>query len=549
MKKESGVDKNIYTKYAFEDHIWATNSNNQLIADLRELTEYISKIDGEYFIYNPDTLGWSRFKDQDAKKHAFNIFLNYTLPNGSVVTQELIETYFSGIVHYLDSATGLVKKNDSMGIIGSCPQVDAIMSIPIGPKFIAYSGKRYLNEWRDNSLAGNELHLPYGKLMLRLVYRSLCNGDLLNEDSKIEADMIWEQVKADTYTNDDFKFVMKWLAALVQRPGINLLTNLWFVGELQGNGKGTLISLMKLIMGNSAVGGLSSSDIMKGWNDHLVGKQLIEVNEFDDEGQKFDWDRWVKSHCNEPTLLINKRNTTPFAIINTANYIFTTNNECPIKIGPSDRRNQFIKTTEDPNWVRFASAIKRQTIDRPIQMAEGFAYILETVKLDLDYSNYSFINKIKKSILESVNNPVSVWLDSDDTLERNNNHSYKATVLYEQYSRWHDDHGGSDRKLSLTAWGKMMSKNKYVRKTIERNYAYYTIQNPDAVDLQAWEDVYQDIAKVLVVDDKNLKQLLTTTNTDLTLDSKDLPNPTRLEKIRAKILQDQQNDDFMDDIC
>ena len=545
MKKESGVDKNIYTKYAFEDHIWMTNSNNTLIADLRELTEYISKIDGEYFIYNPDTFGWSSFKDQDAKKHAFNIFLNYRLQNGSVVTQELIETYFSGIVHYVDAA-GLIKKNDSMGIIGSCPQVDARMSIPIGPKFVSYSGKRYLNEWRDNSLSGNVEHLAYGKLMARLVYRSLCNGEVLNDNSREEAEIIWQQILTDAYTNDDFKFVMKWLAALIQRPGINLLTNLWFVGELQGNGKGTLLSLMKLIMGNNAVGGLSSSDIMKGWNDHLVGKQLIEVNEFDDEGQKFDWDRWVKSHCNEPTLLINKRNTTPFAIINTANYIFTTNNECPIKIGPSDRRNQFIKTTEDANWVRFASAIKRQTIDTPIQMAEGFAYVLERVKLDINYSNYSFINKIKKSILESVNNPVSIWLDSDDTLERNNNHSYKATVLYEQYSRWHDDHGGSDKKLSLTGWGKLMTKNKYVRKSVERNYTYYVIQNPDVVDLQDWEEVYRDLAKVLGVD---RPQVLTTTNTDLEIEVKDLPKTTQLEKIRAKILQDQQNSGFMDDFC
>jgi aconitase A len=119
-------------------------------------------------------------------------------------------------------------------------------------------------------------------------------------------------------------------------------------------------------------------------------------------------------------------------------------------------------------------------------------------------------------------------------------------VLYEQYSRWHDDHGGSDRKLSLTAWGKMMSKNKYVRKSVERNYTYYTIQNPDVVDLQDWEDVYQDLAKVLGVESP---QVLTTTNTDLEIEVKNLPNATQLEKIRAKILQDQQNDDFFDDIC
>ena len=548
MKKKSGVDENIYTKYEFDDHIWATNTTNTLILDLMALTEYITKIDGEYWIYDPETLAWNRYKDQDAKKHAFNVFLNYKLDTGRVATQELIETYFSGYVHYLDKETGVVKKKDSMGVIGSCPQVGAVMSIPIGPTFVTYNGKRYLNEWRDNSIAGSEEHLSRGLLTLRLLYRSLCAGEELAEDPKQEAELLWQQVKTDTYKNLDFKFVMKWLAALVQRPGINLLTNLWFVGELEGNGKGTLLYIMKLILGNAAVGSLSSSDIIKGWNDHLIGKQLIEVNEFDDGGIKFDWNRWVKAHCNEPTLLIAKRNTTPFAVINTANYIFTTNHECPLNIGPSDRRNHFVKTTDNADWVRYASAVKTQVIDYPVEMAAGFAFILESVKIDIKFSNYSFINAIKKNILESVNDAVSVWISEDDKLEKNNGYKYKAVELYELYSVWSDRFGSGTKKVSIQIWGKLMKKNKYVRHTMERNYTFYTIQDPGAVKVKDWEEVYKDVEKVLGGVSIGVKADTNNTNNDMEILAKNLPKTTDLEKIRALLRENMENDGFLDDL-
>ena len=474
--------------------------------------------------------------------------MNYKLHTGRVVSQELIETYFTGYVHYLDKETGVVKKKESLGVIGSCPQVGAVMSIPIGPTFVTYNGKRYLNEWRDNSIAGDENHLKRGLLTLRLVYRSLCAGEALSTDPEQEAMLLWEQVKTDTYKNLDFKFVMKWLAALVQRPGINLLTNLWFVGELEGNGKGTLLYIMKLILGNGAVGSLSSSDIIKGWNDHLIGKQLIEVNEFDDGGQKFDWNRWVKAHCNEPTLLIAKRNTTPFAVINTANYIFTTNHECPLNIGPSDRRNHFVKTTDNADWVRYASAVKTQVIDYPVEMAAGFAFILETVKIDIKFSNYSFINAIKKNILESVNDAVSVWLSEDDKLEKNNGYKYKAVDLYDLYSVWTDKFAGTGKKVSIQVWGKMMKKNKYVRHTTERNYNYYTIQDPYLTTVKGWDDVGLEVKKILGDVSIKTNEILTDTNNDLEILPKNLPKTTDLEKIRALLRENMENDGFLDDL-
>jgi hypothetical protein len=256
----------------------------------------------------------------------------------------------------------------------------------------------------------------------------------------------------------------------------------------------------------------------------------------------------VKAHCNEPTLLIAKRNTTPFAVINTANYIFTTNHECPLNIGPSDRRNHFVKTTDNADWVRYASAVKTQVIDYPVEMAAGFAFILESVKIDIKFSNYSFINAIKKNILESVNDAVSVWISEDDKLEKNNGYKYKAVELYELYSVWSDRFGSGTKKVSIQIWGKLMKKNKYVRHTMERNYTFYTIQDPGAVKVKDWEEVYKDVEKVLGGVSIDVKADTNNTNNDMEILAKNLPKTTDLEKIRALLRENMENDGFLDDL-
>jgi len=122
-----------------------------------------------------------------------------------------------------------------------------------GPQFITYDNKKYLNTWHDSMIDGDIRNLQLGKLVLLMIYRSLCDGTELHSNKSDEADLLYNQILTNEYNNLDFKFCIQWLAKIVQSPGCNLQTNLWFCGKQQGVGKGTLVNIMKSILGHTAV--------------------------------------------------------------------------------------------------------------------------------------------------------------------------------------------------------------------------------------------------------------------------------------------------------
>jgi hypothetical protein len=93
-----------------------------------------------------------------------------------------------------------------------------------------------------------------------------------------------------------------------------------------------------------------------------------------------------------------------------------------------------------------------------------------------------------------------------------------------------------------------MKKNKYVRHTTERNYNYYTIQDPYLTTVKGWEDVGLEIKKILADVSIETKEILTDTNNDLEILPKNLPKTTDLEKIRALLRENMENDGFLDDL-
>jgi len=390
--RKSGVSRTLYRQYKFEDHIWYNSQPQQI--DLLELAERCVLVDEVYYIRQSNGGHWVRFdKITNAIKESHNKWTGGHLKSGRQIDEKLIDTFFSGIENQSQviGNKNIVTKQ----LIGSCPHIQHSMVIPLGPQFVVYNKDTYLNMWHSEMLEGDEQHSILGKLVLELIYRSLCNGDSLCSDKSEEQELLFQQVISNQYTNLDFKFVMHWLAAIYQRPGINLQTNLWFCGEQNGVGKGTLVDIMRCLLGSNFVGQLNQTEIEAGWSDHLLGKMLIESNEFDTSSKMSgkQWNKWIKANCNEPTLNIRQRNVTARNVLNIGNYIFTTNDESPVWLDKTDRRNQLIKTTDDQYWKEFASIVRVKYVDANKEaVARGFGWILDQIDVDMPFISLSLIH-------------------------------------------------------------------------------------------------------------------------------------------------------------
>jgi hypothetical protein len=487
----SGVNQKHYTQYNFQDHIWnmSTPANKYML----ELAERCVKIDGMYHLKKPSG-HWAVFSNEkDAMREAGNMWIGSTLCGSYMITTEVIKLFFSGM------RDNWIGKTKTVEFVGSCPNLDHSMVIPLGPNFITYDNKTFLNTWHDDMIEGDIRNLRSGKAVLLMIYRSLCNGDELHPDNATEADILYNQVLTNNYTNLDFKFCIYWLAKIVQAPGCNLQTNLWFCGAQEGVGKGTLVNIMRNIIGHRAVGDLNQTEIEAGWNDHIVGKMLMSSNEFDTTGKMNGkaWNKWIKNTCNDEIVSIRQRNMSSKTVLNISNWIFTSNDENPLYLDKTDRRNHLIKTTDDPQWKEFAAHIKVNYVDKdPKSIAEGFAYILEQVMVDDVFVNTSFINNLKASIIADSQNMVEEWISLDSLIVKDAR--VLSSKLYEDFKLWMHANMPKTPLPSLKEFGVMMSKagSSGVEKHKTKHGTQYSIGVPVAAIKINPKDIAKNISSI-----------------------------------------------------
>ena len=497
-KIKSGIKQGLIKPYTFAEHYWSlpVNRNKQysgvsltpLFDSMLEFAKRVVVVDGIYWMKNGISDVWSPKKSETlTKKEIANLWLGQQVGQ-SVCTPDFIDTYINGEV----KIPVIDPTNNTQKIvihkIGSCPQLNQPMSLPFQPEAVVYKDQKYLNIWSDEIMRSDEQHKAMGGVMLRLIYRALCNGPELSHDPDAEIAILEKQIIDNDYRtgegeNTDFMFLMNWLAAIYQNPGINLLTNVWLCGALEGIGKGSLVRVMRRVLGENVCGVLSQSDIERGWNDHLANRVFIEVNELDPSLNKKSgcnekwWANWIKNVCNEETFNVNGRGTKPFTTINIGNYMFTTNSENPIFLDRTDRRNHLIKTTDDPYWIGYATAINTQMLNPKLnEVAAGFAWYLERVDVDIGLVSRAIANTFKQGIIGASRNVVEEWILNDPMVL--NGREYKARDLYlKEFKEWMEESCPGAEVPSETTWGRMMSKTPMATKGRTNGSVTYKINN------------------------------------------------------------------------
>lgn len=492
MSKKSGVSSKLIKKYQFNEHIWATNKHDGQNQDCLDLAQNAVKISSQYYMRKMGSQHWITLGTiEDAIREAINTWTGATTKSGKIVDSELIQMFFKGErntqVLLGNGKTTYVKER-----VGSCPNIYQKLVVPYGPQFVTYNNQHYLNVWYDDMIKPEESNLAIGKLVLLLVYGSLCAGDVDKNNLDSEADRIYNMILTNQYDNLEFKFLINWLAALYQQPGINLLTNVWLLGEVEGLGKGTINDIMSWVLGREFVGKLNQVEIEAGWNDHIVGKQLIEVNEFETGGKMGPraWGTWIKGHTIEPGFKVRQRNTTSYQVPHIGNFMFTGNVVDQKIADQNDRRNQFIQTTSDIWWVSFATVLQTQHYKQsPETVASGFAFILDRVQVDYTFISRAFKNDIRSIIVSNNKTVVDEWFEYDSGI--NVEKWIRSKDMYQSFKEWYKEAYPSGHIPSVVVWGKEMVQNKRVQKKRENAGYVYLIsaERPKDLVLPSIEEV------------------------------------------------------------
>jgi Family of unknown function (DUF5906) len=313
-----------------------------------------------------------------------------------------------------------------------------------------FQGHKYLNEWIDERLCPDIECVCEAEILLRIIRENLCALDPISLE-----EMILE------CTGDEptiFKWVMHWLASIYLRPGHHIGVALWFLGPNMGIGKGTLIGVLRALMGARWVGKARAEEMNRGWTDFLVGKLLMEADEFE-IGTRKGLNRLYKQWIGNDLLEITKRHVGSFVIPNVVNHVMTTNEVQPIALQANDRRHTVVHTSNDLSRNTLAAGFHKLSPEAKVSAIRGVAAILAAINIDDGLISRPFPTAHRSLLMTWSQSAVERWFAARDASwpvgERRT-----AQNLFDNFQVWADQHDrrARDHVSNAIIFGKELMK-------------------------------------------------------------------------------------------
>jgi hypothetical protein len=148
--------------------------------------------------------------------------------------------------------------------------------------------------------------------------------------------------------NDEvvYDFFIKWIAQMFQYPEVKTICPT-FISK-QGAGKGTLLKLLKGLMGKKKVFETTDPlrDVFGNFNGLLKDAFLVNFNEVGLQDMKKTIGK-MKGLVTDDSVTINEKNIKPYEIKTFHRFLITTNNEEPIVVTKDTRRDVVIRCSDE----------------------------------------------------------------------------------------------------------------------------------------------------------------------------------------------------------
>lgn len=441
LKNGHGIKSGLVLTYGLGDINWTKEGTSHYDIEYCFLATKCVDVAGTIYIRDKSTAKWTAVsKDTRAKIKLFNEW-GGVQRFGDIdlaITFDLVGEYF---------AKGLVCLSD-------------VIFAPGCGDFVIFDNEKRLNLYCDERIIGDTDDIAYCEELLKVIRGSLCG---IEPEISLD-EMIKEVVEGNTV----FAWIIQWLAARYQNPGFVTQTNLWLIGETRGIGKGSLLSVMRYVLGGSAVTKANKSEISRGWDDFLFGRQLIEWDEFQTDGGYFDYLNYIKMKTGNDIVQLTTRGKGLANHPNIAMHIFTTNNEQPIMVEKHDRQNTYCKTTDNQaKWGGRAKAlwhpVTNELVD--VRIASGFAALLNLLDIDYKFIKQPFKTDMFEGLVDTFKPTYLRWFDDTDPLRdlmvgypNGRSNKFDITEMHTAYCNYVKAHYSRMKPVNIDDFKKQLVK-------------------------------------------------------------------------------------------
>lgn len=209
------------------------------------------------------------------------------------------------------------------------------------------------------------------------------------------------------------EYVIKWMAYLVQRPGVLPETALCFYSPAEGTGKSTFGSMLVRLAGPHGLHLVSARHLTGQFTHHLLGKVVV----FSDEAlsPKSDADKArLRGMVTEKFPLYEQKHHTPISGRNIMHVIMASNDEQLVSMNVGSRNRRYMVSQVDhrkANNHRFFGRLHRQMGEQ-----EGLGAMLHDL-LTMDLKNWHPRNDMPQTrgrmeqVLRSLSPLANWWFD------------------------------------------------------------------------------------------------------------------------------------------
>jgi energy-coupling factor transporter ATP-binding protein EcfA2 len=204
----------------------------------------------------------------------------------------------------------------------------------------------------------------------------------------------------------DFTYLVRWIGQMLKFPAIKT-TCITLIGE-EGSGKGTIIHLLRKLMGDKKVFETSSPEeyVWGKFNGVMADAFFVNCNELEFKAQQEAESKIKTLITDVKGLRINEKGIKSFALDSFHRFMFSTNKQVPLKTHSKDRRHKIIRSSDE----KCDDKIYFQTIYDILQdervLLLMYEYFCNLPNLDTFHTEKIIQNEYQKILSESFTKSV-----------------------------------------------------------------------------------------------------------------------------------------------